>query len=340
MPAPQHSTMTKSPAMYHVSLQRPDSLTPSPARRGVRALYWLGALLLAASLIFVAAYAHRNWAMLAQVSISNSKMLVLAILLYAVSHFSTALSWPFVLRGMSIPVSLRTGVQIGFVSQIGKYLPGNVAHYFGRATLAANSGVPLLSSGTSTAVEIIAALFAAAIVGATALVIDPEAAQFLALRLMNAFQATTTILAALAAGVLALGTYLYWKRYSIVVVLAPTLFLAVSFTLSGLSFAALLASIDATSPTATIIALFVVAWVIGFIVPGAPAGIGIREAILIGFLAPQIGGGPALACSLLHRVLTAGVDAAVAIFGYTWLHLSKKKKSAKDVLSGSPTSQG
>lgn len=340
MPAPLHSTMTKSQTMDHASLQNPDGLTPRPAHRGVQALYWLGALLLGASLIFVAVYARENWTKLSQVSISNSTMLVLAILLYAVSHISTALSWPFVLRGMSIPVSIRTGVQIGFVSQIGKYLPGNVAHYFGRATLAASSGVPLLSSGTSTAVEIIAALFAAAIVGATALVIDPEAAQFLALRLMNAFQATTSILAALTAGVLALGTYLYWKRYSIGVVLAPTLLLALSFTLSGLSFAALLASIGATSPTATVIALFVVAWVIGFVVPGAPAGIGIREAILIGFLAPQIGGGPALACSLFHRVLTAGVDAAVAIFGYVWLHLSKKKKSANDVSSGLPGSQG
>lgn len=324
----------------HVSLQMTDNPVFVSRRKGARALYWLGTMLLGISLIFVFSYAHQNWFMLTQVRITDLMMLALAILLYAISHISTALSWPFVLRSMSIPIASRTGIQIGFMSQIGKYLPGNVAHYFGRATLAANVGVPLLSSGTSTAVEIISALFAAAIVGAAALVIEPDAARFLALRLVNAFHASTAILAVLSAGMLALAAYLKWKRYSISIVLAPTLFLALSFTLSGLSFASLLASIGATSSTATVIALFVVAWVIGFVVPGAPAGIGIREAILIGFLAPQIGSGPALACSLLHRVLTAGVDAAVAIFGYAWLHLSKKKKSANDVSSGLPGSQG
>lgn len=308
--------------------------------KGAKAMYWLGTFILGTSMFFVAAYAYKNWTALAEVRISDHAMLVLAIVLYAVSHISTSVSWPFVLRGMSIPLSVGSGIQIGLVAQIGKYLPGNVAHYFGRATLAANVGVPLASSGTSTAVEIISALFAAAVVSAGALLIEPEAAHFLALQLMDAFQAATAFIVMLMAGIFGLAVYLYRKRYSFGVVLAPTAFLAISFLLSGLSFAALLAAAGETAPNATIVALFVVAWVIGFIVPGAPAGLGVREAILIGFLAPQIGGGPALACSLLHRVLTAGVDAVVAMVGYAWLHLSKKKKSANDVLSGSLKSQG
>lgn len=340
MTAALHSKAIEHDSSGHSTPPMPENMSVVSSRKGVNAIYWLGTLLLGASLFFVAAYAYENWFTLTRVRISDYTMLALAILLYAISHISTALSWPFVLRGMSIPISVQAGMQIGFVSQIGKYLPGNVAHYFGRATLATNSGVSLASSGTSTAVEIISALFAAAIVGAGALLIEPEAAHFLALRLVNAFQAATSVIAMLSAGIMGLAAYLYRKRYPFGVVLAPTAFLAVSFTLSGLSYATLLEAVGEAVPTATVVALFVVAWVIGFIVPGAPAGIGVREAILIGFLAPQIGGGPALACSLLHRVLTAGVDATVAMLGYTWLHLSKKKKSAKDVLSGSPTSQG
>ena len=55
------------------------------------------------------------------------------------------------------------------------------------------------------------------------------------------------------------------------------------------------------------------------IVPGAPAGLGVREAALLTMLGPMIGMGPVAALAILHRLITAVVDGAAALAGYAWL---------------------
>jgi len=48
---------------------------------------------------------------------------------------------------------------------------------------------------------------------------------------------------------------------------------------------------------------FALAWVLGFIVPGAPGGIGIREVILAGLYAQELGQGIAIGLSVVLRVI-------------------------------------
>lgn len=53
-----------------------------------------------------------------------------------------------------------------------------------------------------------------------------------------------------------------------------------------------------------IIFVFTLSWVIGYIVPGAPGGVGIREAILIIMLSPTFGNQTAALGSLILRIVT------------------------------------
>ena len=53
---------------------------------------------------------------------------------------------------------------------------------------------------------------------------------------------------------------------------------------------------------------FAVAWIAGFITPGSPAGLGVRETILIGILSPVYGLGIAAGIAIALRAVTTLAD--------------------------------
>ncbi|MCP4197064.1 MAG: hypothetical protein GY762_07920 [Proteobacteria bacterium] len=64
---------------------------------------------------------------------------------------------------------------------------------------------------------------------------------------------------------------------------------------------------------------FAVAWVAGFVTPGSPAGLGVREVILLGLLAPIYGAEVAAGITALLRVVTvAGDTVAWLLGGVAW----------------------
>ena len=58
----------------------------------------------------------------------------------------------------------------------------------------------------------------------------------------------------------------------------------------------------------TLTGIFALAWVAGFLTPGAPGGLGVREAILVAALDPIYGGAPALAVTVCLRLVTTAGD--------------------------------
>ena len=53
---------------------------------------------------------------------------------------------------------------------------------------------------------------------------------------------------------------------------------------------------------------FGTAWTLGFLTPGAPAGLGVREAVLVALLTPSAGEPAALTAALAFRAATLGGD--------------------------------
>lgn len=51
-----------------------------------------------------------------------------------------------------------------------------------------------------------------------------------------------------------------------------------------------------------------IAWVLGFIIPGAPGGIGVRETALTLLLTPVTGRDMIVVLSVLHRLVTVAGD--------------------------------
>jgi uncharacterized membrane protein YbhN (UPF0104 family) len=207
-------------------------------------------------------------------------------------------------------------MKIGLVAQIGKYLPGNVAHYFGRAALAKTAGVTLTSSGLSTLVEVACALVAASLLAPSVLFAGTHLGA--AVLLVPVLIAVAVILAIsmTVRGKFATRT----EAVSYPFFAAASLAITISLLLSGLSAYCVFVSLSApVIPWWHVVGAFALAWLAGLLTPGAPGGLGVRESVFVGLLGPQVGLAAALAAALLHRLVTAVVDFAAGVLGYAWL---------------------
>ncbi|MCL2404232.1 MAG: hypothetical protein FWC92_01665 [Defluviitaleaceae bacterium] len=73
----------------------------------------------------------------------------------------------------------------------------------------------------------------------------------------------------------------------------------------------------------TIIGLFLLAWLAGFLTPGAPSGLGIREMIMLTFLSGMIYEGILIPAMVVHRVLAALGDVAAYGVAVAYTHMAK-----------------
>jgi hypothetical protein len=233
--------------------------------------------------------------------------LAAAACLYTCALIGTAAAWPVLVRGSGPAPSWAKLMLVGLASQGGKYLPGNVAHYFGRAALARTYSIDWKRSAGTTIAEVSTAVIAALLVALPSIVWRSQGWVILSDR--STFFAAVAILAAAIVAVFGLRSRSVGKA---VVVLA---FYLAAFVLAGYSFflVGVAVSNDAPSDPLTAIAIFALAWIAGFIVPGAPAGLGIREVVLLTLLTPNTGVEVGVLITGIHRLVTMGVDVAASL---------------------------
>ena len=70
---------------------------------------------------------------------------------------------------------------------------------------------------------------------------------------------------------------------------------------------------QASLPLSTAIGAFTLGYVLGLLALFAPGGVGVRELVLIGLLAPFLGSGAAVAVSVASRVLLTLTEALAAL---------------------------
>jgi uncharacterized membrane protein YbhN (UPF0104 family) len=62
--------------------------------------------------------------------------------------------------------------------------------------------------------------------------------------------------------------------------------------------------------------IFIVSWLAGFATPGAPAGLGVRETVMLTLLSPTMPMSDAVAASLVFRIATTATDLSVFGLGF------------------------
>ena len=80
------------------------------------------------------------------------------------------------------------------------------------------------------------------------------------------------------------------------------------FLLAGSSLALLTWSFNDEGSYLLMLFTFSVGWTLGFLTPGAPSGIGVRETVMVCILSPMIGPPQAIIVTMLSLVMTVGGD--------------------------------
>jgi glycosyltransferase 2 family protein len=287
----------------------------------------LGYLALAVSLGYLGAVALRHSSSFPEVVWSSRAVAAFAgaMGLYLVMLVAGFAAWFLLLRSAGSPVSLRAVLILCGLAQAGKYLPGNVGQYLGRAALARQQGIPLHTSTLTMLFEtagLIVTALACALLGGTRA----------AASLPPPWQIALLAAAALAAPFLLVRAVELWfpaalhKRLGVERLTAPSIpalgaclaLYAVCFVCGGLSFEVLARGLFDADPAGAwtrVIPAFALSWVAGFVTPGAPAGLGVREALLVGGTASFYGPGTALSAALASRLVTVLGDGLAFLAG-------------------------
>jgi hypothetical protein len=288
----------------------------------------------------------------AHLSLRTVVAMVLAALLYSLTVPISAFAWQRLLAGLGTWQPFARLDSILLTTQLGKYLPGNVGQHLGRIGLALAQGIPAPALFASIAYEVLLLLLAGALVG---LVFGALSGPGLVLLLHGRGQALMAALAFAAAGLVAIPLLLRMLPWLVAKALperdfapqslrlpkgmtTPSLIAlyALAYLVIGAATSLLAAGLfpEVALDFALLTSAFAIAWVVGFVTPGAPAGIGVREALLLLMLGGSMGATRTSLLILALRIVTTLGDILCFLAG---LVLTARLQRMRRPVAGSKT---
>lgn len=297
---------------------------------------------LGAVLFFLLQVLRHHWQDVTAIRIDEAGWACLAIALGVtlLAHICAAWVWCYILQhDLHQAISSSALIPDYLQTNIAKYLPGNIWHYYGRVTAATRAGATLEAATVSVLLEPLLMATSALVVAlasgqalqlkptfldsslqrwlvltvqgimlvATLLMVHPKILNPLLCRLATAKQrakdATEQIIPA------------RFDHYPLLALLGNLGFLI----LRGVGFLLAFLAISSFTPVQMPVLLggFSLAWLVGLIVPGAPGGLGIFEATAIALLGHLYPPATLLAIVACYRLISVLAEAMGA--GLSWL---------------------
>lgn len=295
---------------------------------------FLGTFLTVLALGFVGQRIWNNWGSLGRwdAALPVGWVVLVGSSAYAVACILLSIAWFRFLQFFSqSDLDRFTFHRIYARSQIAKYIPGNVFHLASRHVLGSEAGATHASLVGATLFEALGAITCACVVSVMGFAFSPSAARhgsifFYVLGLGLAF--VFPLVARYSAARIPLLTNFNIQNKGYVeyfrLLFLPLLSYCAFFVFAGGILAWLVcigAGIEDGRNLVWIPAVYAISWVAGFITPGAPAGLGVREAIMVVWLGGVIGESQSLLVALIFRLITVVGD---LIFFLTSLIATKK----------------
>ena len=266
-------------------------------------------------------FQQSNWpTLLARMSLST--------IVYSLGGMLLAVAWWQLLRAFADPGARFVPAVIGHMrAQLAKYLPGNVFHLATRHVHARRAGLEHINLASAALAESLLLVVVAVILSQMA----PGARLPASLQLLAAWR--WPLLVCVAVGLIVgfrflrarsspLSTTLSFRPWLLGLCAAVLCYL-LFFVLTAIAFANLIGPVDLAP--AALLSLLAISWLGGFLVVGAPGGVGVREALLIALLGPLLGDAQSLVAALAFRVVTVLADLAVFLVG---MSLSRRSAGA------------
>lgn len=264
-------------------------------------------------------------------------LLVGLSLLYGVLSLVIAVAWWWLTGIQGVRPRLQPCLGVWARTLVGKYLPGNVAHYVGRQVMGRLIGlehgaliaihVLELTALTTTAALIVLPVLVGRHWQAEISLFAPLLLAILALGVI-VFALTGVVIRRLSAGGRHLSQASRLHTLETIRLFIPVVILDAIFLLgSGLLFAVLLVLGWPAAGRAALDLIWVypLAWAVGTVTPGAPGGLGVREAVLTASLRGVLSSGEAASFALMVRIVTILGD--LVVVGIGWLIRLEKKES-------------
>lgn len=242
-----------------------------------------------------------------------------AVAVYMGIVMSTGYVWCLLLRTTGVETSVGHGLTIFTIAQFAKYIPGNIASQVGRVALAREAGMDLQKVVLSMAIELSLVIASSSFVGVVALAAMGNGA----VRVMHGHVSVESLsmigFCALAIPIVLVSVLKSMPgplrrfvedgglvRPKVSALLASFALNVGAFALLGIIayiFSRNLFGIE-ESNILLLTSVFAFAMVAGLVTPGAPAGLGVREAVVVAVLSPIYGPGTSAALTVLVRLVT------------------------------------
>ena len=287
-----------------------------------------GLAFLALSLVYLVAVFRSAFGDLPEIqwNLSAVTSTLAGIGLYVVAIVIWSGGWTALLRAAGQPVEVSAAFAIIGISQIAKYFPGNVAHHIGRAALASHFGLGSVGVILTMTLEIFW-MVAAAVACALVALAFTEASGAKALLPFGSLGVAVLLGAAVAVPVVGLGAIKRWGGRLLNRLDGSSANHLPDIARSGLNFGSHFVSFLLHGAILIFLArgvfdisfsdywlgvgAFALAFVAGFFAPGVPAGIGVREAVLVAGLSLDMSAGSALALATGHRIINVAGDGVI-----------------------------
>ncbi|MDQ0010599.1 hypothetical protein J2T07_002805 [Luteibacter jiangsuensis] len=220
------------------------------------------------------------------------------VLTGCVMNLCLATAWRACLQGLGAVVSAEWALSTYGMTQLARYVPGNIFHYAGRQAVGMAAGLPARALAKASLLELAFVTFSG---GLLSLISIP-----LMLPRISELVCLSSV-----ASLVAVAAYLIKHFMGSAIATAFVLYLAY-LLLSGMTFLAVSATHNWQSVANTdwiaICGAYIAAWLIGLLTPGAPAGLGVRELVLLYLLKGRLDGEVLIFSVLLTRMIAVLAD--------------------------------
>ncbi len=292
-------------------------------QKAVRIAGWL---LVVAAFLYIGIKAYRTPAnaFLDILQPRTAFIVLLLSLLYSLLNIVIAGAWSIIAYAVSENTAeLRGLFSVHLKTEVIKYVPGNVFHFAGRHFFSEETGLTQRSTLISNILEVCTVLSAlgfslAAFYGENAIHVRSQRVFILFSKYWAMIAATALFIAGVS-----ISSLIKRDKYFFCIALPgafAALVLYISF-FAGTSLLFLCLGSSLTGMPLSMLAfriiagIFCVAWASGFLIPGAPGGLGVRESVLITLLSPVWGEGSAIASAILFRLITITGDMLAFFWG-------------------------
>ncbi|HCT63664.1 MAG TPA: hypothetical protein DIC60_00010 [Lachnospiraceae bacterium] len=295
----------------------------------------IGRILMIASIAFIAVKLYKydvdfKELMTAKISI----FMVIAILVHGLNIFIASFNYGGLLKSIvDKDVRQKNITYIYCKTNIYKYMPGNIMHFVGRNQIAIVEGISHGDVILATGVEMVSLILAGGII--TAICSFQDLFEYVEKININITFLCIIILCGLVMGFLI--AYIFRKKIIkyllkykkliskeyIKAVLKITLLNGIRLIVNAIVFLMLLGAFNILingDKLITVVGIFVMSWVAGFLTPGAPGGLGVREFVMSMFLGNIVAMETLLTVIMLYRIVCIFGD----LMGYFYAFIASR----------------